>query len=170
MIWSYEEDWGKKLSSHIFWNEWVSHFHFHFNWWVFKNIDHFVSSHVEFRPNIILQIGRRQCCLYFSNGIIQNHIFRWSLPKAMSISRSEIFRKKEKDQKMKKVMEDHRSSMGIQWKVMGGPWFFLEEIRFMNSNLWILICEFWFVNSDLWILICEFEILNSDLWFLKPNF
>jgi len=35
------------------------------------------------------------------------------LPKAMSISRSEIFRKKEKkDQKMKKVLESHGSSMG----------------------------------------------------------
>ena len=55
----------------------------------------------------------------------RSSVFRCSLPKAMSISRSEIFRKKEKkDQKMKKVMEDHRSSMGIQWKVMGGPWFF----------------------------------------------
>ena len=48
------------------------------------------------------------------------------LPKAMSISRSEIFRKKKNRKegpKMKKIIGDHRGQwdvMGGQWEVMGG--------------------------------------------------
>ena len=43
-------------------------------------------------------------------------VFRCSLPKAMSISRSEIFRKKRK----RPENEKSRKVMGVQWEVLGG--------------------------------------------------
>ena len=53
--------------------------------------------------------------------------FRCSLPKAMSISRSEIFRKKRKEKKRgtenEKIIGDHRGQWDVtggQWEVMGG--------------------------------------------------
>ena len=49
-------------------------------------------------------------------------VFRCSLPKAMSISRSKILRKKGTEDK--KSIGDHRGQWDVmegQWEVMGGP-------------------------------------------------
>ena len=66
-------------------------------------------------------------------------VFRCSLPKAMSISRSEILRKKEeekKDQKMKKSW----NVMGVQWEVIGGQ-------RKVSGRSWEVNEGFWEVSG-----------------------
>ena len=60
------------------------------------------------------------------------------LPKAMSISRSEIFRKRrrKKDQKMKKSWK----VMGVQWEVIGGQ-------REVSGRSWEVNEGFWEVSG-----------------------
>ena len=50
------------------------------------------------------------------------NIFRCSLPKAMSISRSEILRKKRKRPENEKILEGHGSSIGAHRRLVGGHW------------------------------------------------
>ena len=60
----------------------------------------------------------------------EKNLFRFSLPKAMSISRKKIIKRPENE----KVMEGHRSSMGGHRRLVEGYWrslrFFLRKSDF----------------------------------------
>ena len=77
-----------------------------------------------------------------SNIIPLNTFFRCSLPKAMSISRSEIFRRKKKRPKMKKSWE----IMGGQWEVMWGLWGSWE----VSGGSWEVSESSWEVSEWSW--------------------
>ena len=67
-------------------------------------------------------------------------LFRCSLPKAMSISRSEIFRKKKKKKKKRPENEKSWKVMGVQWEVIGGQ-------RKVSGRSWEVNEGFWEVSG-----------------------
>ena len=74
-----------------------------------------------FSPKPALEEPRRTS--HPERGKKKNRFFRCSLPTAMSISRSEIFRRKKKKREVEKPMGDHGRSMGGHVRsvgVMGG--------------------------------------------------
>ena len=89
-------------------------------------------------------------------------LFRCSLPKAMSISRSEIFRKKAETENSNllsvKVLESVCLGHLLQWCLKSDFGNKISEILFLKSDFLnliyeIWISEIWFLKSDFWIIV-----------------
>ena len=76
--------------------------------------------------------------------------FRCSLPKAMSISRSEIFRKKKKKKKKRPENEKSWKVMGVQWEVIGGQRKVSGRSWEVNEGFWEVSGRSWEVSEGTW--------------------